>query len=186
MLALWLRGQTPRGDRPLSGICGLLRDLPHRADLALRASLCLFLSAAPALLVPLQKHIQAVLQSKVKDLPPEASGRRVWLRPREDGGGRRPFMGFLQFPHEGREEAAVTVQDNDVGAQMGGAGRLWDCMGRGAHPLGLPAAPRWGVGWGQGFQGLWLREGEHNETCVVARARCALALGPGLPPSHLQ
>uniref|UniRef100_A0A8D0SJB0 Lipid-binding serum glycoprotein C-terminal domain-containing protein n=1 Tax=Sus scrofa TaxID=9823 RepID=A0A8D0SJB0_PIG len=30
--------------------------------------------AAPALLVPLQKHIQAVLQSKVKDLPPEASG----------------------------------------------------------------------------------------------------------------
>ena len=38
----------------------------------------LFFSTAPALLAPLQNHIKAVLQNKVKDLPPDPAegGRR--------------------------------------------------------------------------------------------------------------
>ena len=56
------------------------------ADLGLGALSGLLLSTAPAMLAPLQSHIRAVLQSKVKDLLPEPAG---WGVAASEEGGRR-------------------------------------------------------------------------------------------------
>ena len=56
------------------------------ADLGLGALSGLLLSTAPTMLAPLQSHIRAVLQSKVKDLLPEPAG---WGVAASEEGGRR-------------------------------------------------------------------------------------------------
>lgn len=84
------------------------------------------LSTAPAMLAPLQSHIKAVLQSKVRT---SCQSLQVggWQRVKRGVAGMEErgllvlLLGFLHFPQKGGEEVGLMVQCNDL--------RLWGCRG---------------------------------------------------------